>query len=570
MDSQLTEICRLEPTHLSIQLNTTLSTATMTLPPHAPQVVTGQLVELYTQQGSAGIFQVQQVERDWNAATRVSLTHSLITLADTTIPGHGATRTIPAAQLFGELLAHQSLWQPGDVEVPADVLFTFRQQDTNLLESLTNLMAELPGYRLDFDQSSFPWKLHLRVLSSTCATECRLTRNLRSLTIETDRSELCTRLYLPGIETPLEADTIAQWGVVSRSLAADADLSPQELTQRGQQYLEQHKHPQVTVTMDAADLSRLTGAALDSFRLGFPCRVCLPEGESLTQRIVSLTWPDVFGAPEQLRVTLANQAKTASTVLAGLIMDTTQVKKQVTYQWNDLAAQKKLLIAAEENITLQAREIDLLAQQITAQAESITLHATDILTLRSGMEDNAAAITLANGRIDAQASTIALKADKIDLQGYVTMEEFEAFEGSITDLWADELRTKYISVDNIVGGEADFDNIVFGTINGMNSDEWIKGVLEDADIATQSWVRSTYMPTATIISQYPTTRYVAENYMPKSGLTTATTKVCTGTQYTTATTPPFYNANGTQVSGGITYVKSVTYNTTDLTYLVYA
>ncbi|MBQ7306719.1 MAG: hypothetical protein IJW85_10955, partial [Clostridia bacterium] len=56
----------------------------------------------------------------------------------------------------------------------------------------------------------------------------------------------------------------------------------------------------------------------------------------------------------------------------------------------------------------------------------------------------------------------------------------------------------------------------------------------------------------------------------KSAFTTATTKVCTGTQYTTATTPPFYNANGTQVSGGVTYVKSVTYNTTDLTYLVYA
>lgn len=570
MDSQLNELCRLEPTHLSIQLNTTLSTATMTLPPQSPQVTTGQFMELYTQQGSAGIFRVQQVERDWNTATRISLTHALVTLADTTIPGSGDTRTLPAAQLFTELLAHQSLWQSGDVDVPADVLFTYRAQDANLLESLTDLMAELPGYRLDFDQSTFPWKLHLRAMSDACATECRLTRNLRSLTIETDRSELCTRLYLPGVEAPLEADTIAQWGVVSRSLDATSDLTVEELTQRGQRYLEQHKNPQVTVTMDAADLSRLTGAALDSFHLGYPCRVCLPEGETLTQRIMSLTWPDVYGAPEQLRVTLANRSSNASTMLAGLIVDTTQVKKQITYQWNDLAAQKKLLIAAEESITLQARDIELLAQKITAQAESIDLHATDILTLRSGIESNTAAITLANGRIDAQASTIALKADKIDLQGYVTMEEFEAFEGSVSDLWADEFRTKYISVDSIVGGEADFDNIVFGTINGMSSDEWIKGVLEDADLAARSWVQSTYMPAATITSQYPTTRYVAENYLSKSSLTTATTKVCTGTQYTTATTPPFYNANGTQVSSGITYVKSVTYNTTDLTYLVYA
>ena len=570
MDSQLNELCRLEPTHLSIQLNMSLSTATMTLPPQSPQVTTGQFMELYTQQGSAGIFRVQQVERDWNTATRISLTHALVTLADTTIPGTGETRTLPAALLFTQLLAHQSLWQPGDVEVPADVLFTFRAQDANLLESLTDLMAELPDYRLDFDQSALPWKLHLRALSDACTTECRLTRNLRSLTIETDRSELCTRLYLPGVEAPLEADTIAQWGVVSRSLDASSDLTTEELTRRGQRYLDLHKDPQVTVTMDATDLYDLTGAALDSFHLGFPCRVCLPEGETLTQRIVSLTWPDVYGAPEQVRVTLANRSSNASTVLAGLIVDTTQVKKQVTYQRNDLAAQKKLLIAAQESITLQARDIDLLAQKITAQAESIDPHAPDILTLRSGIESNAAAIPLPNGRIDAQASTIALKADKIDLKGYVTMEEFEAFEGSISDLWATELRTKYISVDNIVGGEADFDNIVFGTINGMSSDEWIKGVLEDADIATQSWANSNFFSRTYCNANFATHTWTTTNFPLKSAFTTATTKVCTGTQYTTATTPPFYNANGTQVSGGITYVKSVTYNTTDLTYLVYA
>ena len=54
------------------------------------------------------------------------------------------------------------------------------------------------------------------------------TFHLRSLTIETDRSELCTRLYLPGVEAPLEADTIAQWGVVSRSLDASSDLTEEE------------------------------------------------------------------------------------------------------------------------------------------------------------------------------------------------------------------------------------------------------------------------------------------------------------------------------------------------------
>ncbi len=568
MDSQLIELCRLEPTHLSIQLNMSLSTATMTLPPQSPQVTTGQLVELYTQRGSAGIFRVQQVERDWNTATRISLTHALVTLADTTIPGTGETRTLPAAQLFTQLLAHQSLWQPGDVEVPADVLFTFRAQDANLLESLTDLMAELPDYRLDFDQTVFPWKLHLRALSDACATECRLTRNLRSLTIETDRSELCTRLYLPGMEAPLEADTIAQWGVVSRSLDASSDLTAEELTQRGQRYLDLHKNPQVTVTMDAADLYDLTGAALDSFHLGSPCRVCLPEGETLTQRIVSLAWQDVYGAPEQVRVTLANRSSNASTVLAGLIVDTTQVKKQITYQWNDLAAQKKLLIAAQESITLQARDIDLLAQKITAQAESIDLHATDILPLRSGIEDNTAAITLANGRIDAQANTIALKADKIDLQGYVTMEEFEADFASLIEGYALEFSTDDLSVGTITLGESL--NAANGYVSANTVMATASMTVDGKEVATQPWTDARFYTRTYCNANFATHTWTTTNFPLKSAFTTATTKVCTGTQYTTATTPPFYNANGTQVSGGITYVKSVTYNTTDLTYLVYA
>ena len=111
---------------------------------------------------------------------------------------------------------------------------------------------------------------------------------------------------------------------------------------------------------------------------------------------------------------------------------------------------------------------------------------------------------------------------------------------------------------------------MFGTINGMNSDEWIKGVLEDADIATQSWANSNFFSRTYCNANFATHTWTTTNFPLKSAFTTATTKVCTGTQYTTATTPPFYNANGTQVSGGITYVKSVTYNTTDLTYLVYA
>ena len=115
-------------------------------------------------------------------------------------------------------------------------------------------------------------------------------------------------------------------------------------------------------------------------------------------------------------------------------MDTTQVKRQVVQQWNTLQAQKELLLAAEESITLLSKDITLHAAElltlrsgvdgnaasitlldgrIAANAQEISLHATDIITLRSGVDGNAASITLLDGRIAANAQEISLHATDI-------------------------------------------------------------------------------------------------------------------------------------------------------------
>lgn len=583
LNSDLQELCRLPPLSLSIEMNLApLSTAVMTLPHDAPSVETGQFMELYTAQGSAGIFRVEQVERSFPASTRVTLAHGLVALSDGLLTT-AADITQPAADLFREIISRQSLWQSGTIALPEDALITRRTGSASLLEALTALMAEYPTYHLVFDQTTTPWTLHLLPLSDTLAAECRLTRNLRSLTIETDRSELCTQLYLPGTAEPLQADTIPRWGVISRSFAADAGLTAEEITRQGQRYLDLHKDPLVTVTMDAFDLCAATGSTLDHFQLGSVCRVCLPEeATALTQRIVSLSWPDVYATPELLRITLANRTQTASTVLAGLIVDTTQVKSQVVRQWNELSRQEELLIAAEKSIALHSKEITLHADElltlragiddnaaelvlmegrITANANAIDLHASDILTLRSGMDNNAAQITLMDGRITANADEIALKANKIDLQGYVTMEAFESLEGTVNSLWSDQLIVESLSANYVTGGEADFDNLVFGTIAGKSSEDFVMDIVSTRDYATRSQLSA---QAGEIYSWV-----LAREYLAKSALTTATVTVLTSASFKATGEIAVRDAEGAIIGSALTGGR-VNTTSTELTYLIYA
>lgn len=497
LDGSMKELARLNPVSLSIDENLSpLSTAEMVLPEGECAAETGQFVELYTSHGSAGIFRVQQAEQDYGGRVTLALEHGLTTLGDGIMPGEseqsGTTR-----QLLADILAcqPQTMWQLGTVAVPDSRTLTWKCDHSNLLESLCSLMDELTGYRLTYDQSVFPWVLNVEALTDDDGCECRLSRNLSSLRVEEDRSELCTRLYVNGLASPLDADTIGTYGVVTRYMDADPDIGPDELTKQGRAYLEAHKTPAVSVTMDAVDWYEATGEPFDRFTLGKVCRVCLPDyGRTIRQRVIGLSWPDVYGQPDQVTVKLASESTTAVDVMAGLIIDTTITKKRFTA---DLRSQKELLLAAEDKITLMATRIELIAQEVEVNAEQIALKASkeEVGELTRRMSAAEIAIDGANARIDLKANQttvddlgtrvsaaevaidganaeIALKvskngvvsainmspegvkisASKIELDGetiankllggYIDVTSIDANEGNITNLYCD---TAYLS-----------------------------------------------------------------------------------------------------------------------------
>ena len=497
LDSSMKELARLNQVSLSLDENLSpLSTAEMVLPEGECAAETGQFVELYTSHGSAGIFRVQQAEQDYGGRVTLALEHGLTTLGDGIMPGEsehsGTTR-----QLLADILAcqPQTMWQLGTVAVPDSRTLTWKCDHSNLLESLCSLMDELTGYRLTFDQSVFPWVLNVEALTDDDGCECRLSRNLSSLRVEEDRSELCTRLYVSGLSSPMDADTIGTYGVVTRYMDADTDIGTEELTKQGRAYLEAHKEPAISVTMDAVDWYEATGEPFDRFTLGKVCRVCLPDyGRTIRQRVIALSWPDVYGQPDQVTVKLASESTTAVDVMAGLIIDTTITKKRFTA---DLRSQKELLLAAEDKITLMATRVEVIAQEVEVNAEQIALKASseEVGELTRRMSAAEIAIDGANARIDLKANQttvddlgtrvsaaevaidganaeIALKvskngvvsainmspegvkisASKIELDGetiankllggYIDVTSIDANEGDITNLYCD---TAYLS-----------------------------------------------------------------------------------------------------------------------------
>ena len=509
LDGSMKELARLNPVSLSLDENLSpLSTAEMVLPEGECSAETGQFVELYTSHGSAGIFRVQQAEQDYGGRVTLALEHGLTTLGDGIMPGEseqsGTTRQLLAALLACQT---QTMWTLGTVAVPDSRTLTWKCDHSNLLESLCSLMDELTGYRLTFDQSLFPWVLNVEAMSDDDGCECRLSRNLSSLRVEEDRSELCTRLYVSGLSSPLDADTIGTYGVITRSMDGDPDIGTDELTKQGRTYLEAHKTPAVSVTMDAVDWSEATGEPFDRFTLGRVCRVCLPDyGKVIRQRVIGLSWPDVYGQPDQVTVTLASESTTAVSVMAGLIIDTTVTKKRFT---SDLRSQKELLLAAEDKITLMATRIELIAQDVEVNAEQIDLKASKeevgdltrrMSTAEIAIDGANAAISLkanqttvddlgtrvseAEIAIDGANSTIKLKADKVKV---------DALETEIAGLLkVDELAAKIADLGEVavsalsVAGTAQCTNLVAHGASSVDGNLTVSGALSAGDLECDS------------------------------------------------------------------------------------
>lgn len=323
-------------------------------------------VELFTPHGSAGIYRVSELNDTVNNnEISVTLEHGICTLRDavaditptpnlytavdvrstqTPVTFTGTEAAVTAAciayqeahpaytpqwaitvddsntyfagtptAVLAQILGYQTiqingvdLWAVGTVEPTANVKI---QVDHDLcLDLLDELMENLPDYMLEFDQSSLPWTVSIKHRPTQVSAEGRLSRNLARAEINYDDGELFTRIYMDDLPNGhLDADTIGTYGIIGTFLSAGDKLSAAEKLAICQQYLNKHKNPSVSISLDAVELAQLTGDDLDALNIGRLYRLALPDyGITLNEHIISLFYAAVYDRPAFVTVTLAN------------------------------------------------------------------------------------------------------------------------------------------------------------------------------------------------------------------------------------------------------------------------
>lgn len=453
LGSDLTEKARLHPSRASATINLApLSRASLTLPEGEPTVGVRDFVEVYGPEGSLGIFRTSSVQTTYGNQQQVSLEHGLVTLEDDLI----TTETVLSGAIraaLTKLLAMQTTarWKLGDVEVSGNIPET-DVTTSNLLQAVLAVVESDETAMLAFDQSAVPWTLHVRKKPSVYACECRLNRNLNSVNIRLDDSSLCTLVTAEDIDGAMHtytADTVGTWGIVHKYIMLDDGDDPVTVAKK---YLDDHKEPTISIELDAMEMAKQTGEALDRFIIGTICRTALPEwGVSVDERVISISYSDLFGRPEYAKLTLSNGRRDASTQLSDLRSSALNNTLTIVKNARGIAQNLKYYHELEDKAVIMAKEIELRATKdelgkylnevyikLDAHDASITLHAqnidkvthdisqagirldglnADLQIWATRTEENGRLISDARIDIDAAKAALTLQAAQLNKQG---------------------------------------------------------------------------------------------------------------------------------------------------------
>ena len=326
LDGELQEIARLRVRAGQYQLSADdVSQATLTIPEDGPVVGLRDWVSLYDEDGLMGIYRVTNIAQTVKRNIQLTLLHGIDILADSYWAEEreytGNVRGYLEALLQQQtaLIDGTAPWALGDCE-DTETTLKVKISYGRLSELIREAVPEGGGYQLEYDQTVWPWRVHLRAKPTAAAAEFRVARNITSATVTYNDADLCTRLILSntsGGESRVRvynAGAIAQaeWGIVTKTASVDtsdtltSDSWP-EAEAWVADFFRLHAAPSVQIQIEGRELYRLTGDRWDRASLGRVCRVSLPEyGHTFEERVVSLTYPDPWGDPDRVVVSLAN------------------------------------------------------------------------------------------------------------------------------------------------------------------------------------------------------------------------------------------------------------------------
>lgn len=433
--ADLTERERLKPMSGSLTVKLVgASDAEMTLPEDGPAVQIHDLVSLYTDKGLAGIFRVTNVAQNYKKQIDVSLLHAIDLLSDSVWADQTdfeGTR----AQYITALLNQQTTLING---VKPWVLGTCHDTETvkkainyDRLSDLLEEMEEDGGqYYFTYDFSTWPWTVNYLEKPQNTVCEFRLARNVRTATVTYNDADLCTRLHLSvnvektvgegdnattetetKIKTYNNTEAQAVWGIVVKTADIDTkdDLTQETLPEAdawAMAFLARRRDPSVQIQIDGDELKALTGDTWDEYSVGKKCQVALPDyGSTFTERVVSVTYPDLFKDTKHVTVSLANNLPRFSESLTDARKKADQAQKKATTVGRG-AAKAKDLTTWSQIVSYQGAALDGTGV-MTLWQSGIDMDAQGgvrIFSLQEGLQALYAGIEVTASQIRAEVS----------------------------------------------------------------------------------------------------------------------------------------------------------------------
>lgn len=313
LNSSGAEVRRIRPVSLSIVENIIpLSTASLTIRKE-DAFPDRSYLELYNANGSAGVYRARTPDTSYRGNTiTIGLEHAVCEIGDFLVRNNGEQeqKTLSAALTHFMSYYSGSKWQLGSVSVSGNVVVQDGYQD--ILSAINGAVAQVPGAMLAYNFSTSPWTLSVVSRGTTVSAEGRLSRNIEKCNVKRDDSSLFTRVWVEGlggegVTGHMDADTLSTYGVIETQLGGNNYTQAQAQTV-ARAFLERHKRPVYSITIDGLDFSGITGEALDRVALGKLYRLAIPEDNvTIEEHITSIRWTDVYDKPYAINLTLAEQ-----------------------------------------------------------------------------------------------------------------------------------------------------------------------------------------------------------------------------------------------------------------------
>jgi len=453
----------------------------------------------------------------------------------------------PAPDLFRQLVTEHNQQVEEYKRFQVGTITAVKAEDESKVEgdSYTDTLSEIKSLLLDEyggylrvrRENGVRYLDYLDKFEQACSQSIDFGVNLLDIENKINVQELCTVLvplgkHKDGGQVTIkdendgkdyieDADGIASYGRIIKTHTWEEVEEPAELLSLGQEYMEKMK-ADTTLTITALDL-RTCGADVDGIHLGDTVHLhSIPHGldkDDICAAVeLDIEKPEkseyTFGLPrETLTRSHANTAKKFSSAINDQHRWLTETNDalNITVEAVNLIGHRTTTIEGDFNamkgeIALKASQeaVDVLGQSVNA-AEARISSAEAAISLKASqttVDELGEQVSAAELRIDGMDSTITLqakeisaKADRIDLAGYVTMDEFETVTG-----WADDFASARIETPWLEGGTVNADSVIAPNVD---ADVVEAGVVscDELNGAAPKWTGGTVLTGIGTISQ---------------------------------------------------------------------